>query len=778
MAVNAFVIRPFGVKELVVPDKTQRRPNVQVGTIRKLDFERVHRELIEPALSRLHISARTTEAVVEAGNIREDMFHLLMTADLVIADVTLHNPNVYYELGIRHAFRDRFTFMIRSKGQDYPFDLKTDRYFEYDPDAPGADDAVKRLTRAVRLTLASSRVDSPVFRLLPGMRTEDRARFITVPQDFVEDVDRARKHRRGGDLRLLAAECDGFGWEVEGLRHVARAQFELNFIGGARATWERIVERYPDDVEANLALSTVYQHLSDSTRSSQALARISRQSIEDINTRAEVRALVGRNLKSDWMNDWRARASDKEVYALRSPFLRRAREAYEGAFRGNLNHTYAGLNALTLLIIEVSLAEAHPSVWKLVNKGENAETVLQAFKRQIARLTGTLEFAIEAERSRLAAENRMDFWFEILEAAFLSVTSHNPDTVEQAYLEALVAAPRYAEVSMKRSLELYRDLQVKHPNSAIDIQRNVEAALKRIRAEETRPKSGQIVMFVGLRTEPDAGFTSRRTPEETDRDEPMRFLPPNLEQRAKEEIRKALELEAAQSGHIVFGMAGGSHGSDLWFHQVCAERNIETRLYLALSRDLYVGEYVSPGGATAVEEFERLFRKRRKVQHERNKVDTFSDADNVINVMAETLELPRWLQAKTPYTVGQRSSLWMLQHALVQRYLQDAHASANEDTISASVTLFALWDRRHVDTTGGIGNLVGMAERAGIKVVHIDCSTWTQAEQQPVLQATVVPASATAVTKPAATPTPVPRAHRPPARVSKASKRFGSGRPA
>lgn len=137
--------------------------------------------------------------------------------------------------------------------------------------------------------------------------------------------------------------------------------------------------------------------------------------------------------------------------------------------------------------------------------------------------------------------------------------------------------------------------------------------------------------------------------------------------------------------------------------------------------------------------------------------------------MAETLELPRWLQAKTPYTVGQRSSLWSLQHALVQRYLQDAYGSAsdtsstsaNAETVRASVTLFALWDRREVDTTGGIGNLVSMAERAGVKVVHIDCSKWAQEEQRPEVRATTVPASATPVTS----PTPAPRAQRPTARV-------------
>ena len=97
---RVFVVRPFGEKE-------------------GIDFERVDRELIQPALVRLgtqgiHVVGGTTAEINRAGNIREDMFRLLVVADLVIADVSIHNANVFYELGIRHALRPRHTFMIRS----------------------------------------------------------------------------------------------------------------------------------------------------------------------------------------------------------------------------------------------------------------------------------------------------------------------------------------------------------------------------------------------------------------------------------------------------------------------------------------------------------------------------------------------------------------------------------------------------------------------------------------------------------------------------------------
>ena len=93
---QAFIVRPFLVKQ-------------------GIDFEKVQQELIRPALQQAEIEGDTTASVFEAGNIREDMFQRLLLADLVIADISIPNPNVYYELGIRHALRSRQTFMIRAK---------------------------------------------------------------------------------------------------------------------------------------------------------------------------------------------------------------------------------------------------------------------------------------------------------------------------------------------------------------------------------------------------------------------------------------------------------------------------------------------------------------------------------------------------------------------------------------------------------------------------------------------------------------------------------------
>ena len=168
---RAFIVRPFGVK----------------GGI---DFDRVERELIGPALDKLEITGRTTAEIIAQGNIQTDMFQLLLTADLVVADVSIHNANVFYELGIRHALRDKRTFLIRSRADEVPFDLKTDRYFSYDTDDPTA--SVAALAEALRSTLDADGADSPVFQLLPGLPSQDPKAFLIVPPDFAEAAEWAR----------------------------------------------------------------------------------------------------------------------------------------------------------------------------------------------------------------------------------------------------------------------------------------------------------------------------------------------------------------------------------------------------------------------------------------------------------------------------------------------------------------------------------------------------------------------------------------------------------
>ena len=143
---RAFIVGPGGARDRLRP--RSRRP---------------HRS----RAGGVGVGGGTTGEIIEAGNIREDLFGLILEADVVICDVTIHNANVVYELGIRHALRKRRTVLIRGvpAADETPFDNLTDRYLSYYIDEPRS--ALQQLTDTLVATLASERIDSPIFIMLP-----------------------------------------------------------------------------------------------------------------------------------------------------------------------------------------------------------------------------------------------------------------------------------------------------------------------------------------------------------------------------------------------------------------------------------------------------------------------------------------------------------------------------------------------------------------------------------------------------------------------------------
>jgi Tetratricopeptide Repeats-Sensor len=657
---NAFIVRPFGPKTYV---DTTTKAAVTV------DFDRVDRELIDPALTRLGIVGRTTGEIVEAGNIVRDMFELLLTRDLVIADVSIHNANVFYELGIRHALRDKRTFLIRFKGDPMPFDNLTERYFEYDRDNPGA--SLDRLSEALARTLQSPAKDSPVFRSLPDLHAQDPARFVAVPSDFGEEVERAAMTRQPGDLSLLALEAQAFIWAVQGLRDVGRAQFDLNAMEAARQTWEAVREVDGEDLEANERLGTIFQRLGDLVRSSQALDRVLAHSGLAPYHRAEIQSLVGRNMKTLWQRDWETHPSEqaRREAALASPFLLKSFEAYDLGFLIDRNHFYSGLNAAGLLTVLTALARDLDQVWTgAFESDKQAVDRLTALEERRGKLVDGVDLAFETEEARLEREGEPDIWFEISKADFACLTSKRPPYVANAYRRALTKAQDFHRNSAAQQLILYEKLGV--------LGENVRAALAVVAppAPPVKVKPSRTILFTGHRLDPPGRATPR--------------FPAHQEARARAAIEAAVESDRDSAGVEVVGIAGGASGSDILFHEVCQALSIPTTLYLPFPADAYVAASVQDAGPAWIDRFHRLAQRLPT------------------RVLQDSEALPVWLRRRPAYTIWDRNNLWMLQNALVNG--------------GAHTTVIALWDGGAGDGPGGTQHMVETARQGGARTIVLD----------------------------------------------------------
>lgn len=103
------------------------------GTPTRERADKVYKYLIAPVCEDLGYKPIRVDHVNAVDNINETIINYLKTAHMVIADMTEHNPNAFYELGFRQALELPLVPIIESGGK-LPFDVMMTRTTFYDTD--------------------------------------------------------------------------------------------------------------------------------------------------------------------------------------------------------------------------------------------------------------------------------------------------------------------------------------------------------------------------------------------------------------------------------------------------------------------------------------------------------------------------------------------------------------------------------------------------------------------------------------------------------------------
>jgi hypothetical protein len=463
---KVFIVRPFGNRKVL-----KKKPNSADYSQEDFDFERVQKELIEPAMKQTNITGGTTGEVFLAGDIREDMFSSLLTDDIVIADITIHNANVFYELGIRHALRDKRTILIKCPGYDEtPFDILGYKYVTYDIN--NLDKAVADLCRTISDTLAATdRTDSPVFNVLPRLEPQDPDKYLLVPQSFKNDLTIAGAAKDWKKVKQLIVYSNDFSWKRGAYRLIGELLYNAKAYADAMPIWEEILHNRPLDRQANDRLSTIYQRLAEEILKTKPvegetlfaksdLATDNLINNSDLTTfeKAEAFSLSARNAKIRWISSWNDRQSeeDRQLAALQNPLLDKSLDLYEKGFRIDLNHYYSGINILGLLVVKTTLAEKHFDTWKFgLPPEDDAVEVLKRAKNLLLQYREVVKLSIQIARNKAAAANTTNQWANITEADFIFLTADDSRQVNATYLRAMTGANELARESVIRQLKLY-----------------------------------------------------------------------------------------------------------------------------------------------------------------------------------------------------------------------------------------------------------------------------------------------------------------------------------
>lgn len=161
------------------------------GTPTRERADNVYRYLIAPVCEDLGYRPVRVDHVNAVDNINTTIINYLKTAPMVIADMTDHNPNAFYELGFRQALELPLVPIIKVGG-DLPFDVMTTRTVFYDTDVAKIEDSKENLKSKI---LSFENFEMPENRAERSLTLEDLNDNLTQKLNKILDLLKKQQSR-------------------------------------------------------------------------------------------------------------------------------------------------------------------------------------------------------------------------------------------------------------------------------------------------------------------------------------------------------------------------------------------------------------------------------------------------------------------------------------------------------------------------------------------------------------------------------------------------------
>jgi tetratricopeptide (TPR) repeat protein len=632
------------------------------GVKEGIDFNRVYGDLIKPALESAGFAVFRADEDMRAGNIRTDMFQELLLADLVVADLSIDNPNVWYELGVRHALRARGAILIRCRRDHMPFDVYTDRSVVYHvkdgvPDPEFIEAGKRALAKFATETLAAwyDRKVSPVYHLLrylkepdwKSLKVQEAKQYWEEYETWADRIEIARRGNRPGDILTLADEAPTRVLRIEAYQTAARALLSLEQFALALNQYEKVLTLDPKDLESQRQKGMLLGRLKKHDAAKEWVGDLVKEYPED----PASWTLLGRVEKDSWLAAWSA--EDKTVKEQRRDasaeiaILQEAIEAYSTGFRQDPVHFYSGINAVALMHLY-----AH-----LTGDSEGTE------KRKL--MEGGIRWAVESTLSR----DPKDYWARAT-LGELELLAGDGKAAAEAYKKAAAVVDKdwFKLNSSREQLLLFKKLGFRSVEGDKAL-RVLDRALERLLPHEKRLTPRQVFVFSGHMIDA------------ADRAEP-RFP---AEKAGIAAAALAAELDKFGAGPGDLALCGGACGGDLLFAEACLARGLRLELRIPFDEPTFLQKSVvyAPGNWT-----ERFYKVK-------------ADPKTELLVMPD--ELGPVPKNSNPYA---RNNLWQMYNALCWG--------------PDRVRFLCLWNRKQGDAFGGTQHMHEIVQKHSGRVYIID----------------------------------------------------------
>jgi hypothetical protein len=320
-----------------------------------IDFDMIYSDVIRPAILDAALDPLRADEEMTGGIIHKPMYERLILCPFAVADLTTANPNVLYELGIRHAARPASTMLIAAEGGRLPFDVGPLRTLMYrlTPDGRADDPASFRATLAARLremrTTAAQQerpsVDSPLYQLVdsyPNVQHE-KTDVFRKQVAYAEEQKKELAARRKDGLPALTDFENSLG-DINDVE--AGVLIDLFLSYRAVKGWQPMIDlarRMPKPLAATVMVQEQYALALNRAGHDVEAEAVLRSLLATRGPSSETYGILGRVLKDRY-----DRAQSANAYQTRSE-LQKAIDVYVKGFEADLRDPYPGINAVTLM---------------------------------------------------------------------------------------------------------------------------------------------------------------------------------------------------------------------------------------------------------------------------------------------------------------------------------------------------------------------------------------------------------------------------------------------
>jgi hypothetical protein len=334
-----FVAMPFGQKD--------------IGGGRTVDFDVIWKTLIEPAVREAGLKPIRADEEQAGGIIHKPMFERLLLCEFAIADLTMTNANVYYEVGVRHAARPSTTLLIASGDMRLPFDVANLRVLPYRLGADGLPAQAAEDSKAIAAMLKSYRTrrekDSPLYQLVDGIsplqvasdKTDVFREQVEYAEKIKSELAQIRKTKQPAALTAMRESLGDLGMVEAGVAIDLMLSFRaLGDWAGMIATIEAMPETLGKTAMVQEQQAFALNRAGRSDDAEKVIARL----IATRGPTSESYGILGRIFKDRWAQEKKSGGGPK-VQAL----LAKAIDAYRKGFESDWRDHYPGINAVTLM---------------------------------------------------------------------------------------------------------------------------------------------------------------------------------------------------------------------------------------------------------------------------------------------------------------------------------------------------------------------------------------------------------------------------------------------